>query len=140
MEKKKKKAAVSQGRPTNVKVLILKSFSSFIPRGKPRNLLRQEGREITLQFRRSMKHDEVKDTIIRGFPALQNMEGWSYLACDSDHRLSVSKNQKLDGNDVINRKGCLYISPTPKVNVYFFVYDSISAKINHVSVTIINSL
>ena len=116
-KKKKKKAVVSQGRPTNVKVLILKSFSSFIPWGKPMNLLRQEGREITLQFRRSMKHDEVTDTIIHGFPTLQNMEGWSYLACDSDHRLSMSRNQKLYGNDVINRKGCLYITPTPKVNV-----------------------
>ena len=58
---------------------------------------------------------------IPSFVAFPHSKTWKdgviYLACDSDHRLSVSKNQKLDGNDVINRKGCLYISPTPKVNV-----------------------
>ena len=118
VEKKKKKAAISSGRPTNIKVMILKKFSPFIPRGRPRNLLRQEGREVTLQFRRTMKPDEVQDVIIRGFPALHDLP-WSYLACDSDNRLSMSKNQQLDGNDIINRKGCLYICP--KVNITIVV-------------------
>ena len=117
VEKKKKKAAVSQGRPTNVKIMMLKSFSPFIPRGRPRALLKQEGREIMLQFRRSMSPQEVRNTIIRGFSKAHGLDNWTYLACDSDNHLFVSKNQELDGNDVINRKGCLYICP--KVMLYF---------------------
>ena len=105
---KKKKAAVSQGRPTNVKVMVLKSFTPFIPRGRPRNLLKQ-GREMQLQFRQSMCPHEVRNTVFRGFSHLETMEDWTYLSCESDNHLSVSKNQELDGNDVINRKGCLYL-------------------------------
>ena len=113
VEKKKKKAAVSQGRPTNVKIMMLKSF---FPRGRPRALLKQ-GREIMLQFRRSMSPQEVRNTIIHGFSKAHGLDNWTYLACDSDNHLFISKNQELNGHDVINRKGCLYICP--KVILYF---------------------
>ena len=99
--------------------MMLKSFSPFIPRGHPIGLLKQEGREIMLQFRPSMSPQEVRNTIIRGFSKAHGLDNWTYLACDSDNHLFISKNQQLDGNDVINRKGCLYICP--KVMLYFLI-------------------
>ena len=118
-EKRKKKAANSLGRPTNVKVMVLKSFSPYIPRGRPRNVLKQEGREKSLLFRRSMNAAEVRSTNVRGFSNITTLQEktWCYLHSDCDNHLTVHKNQALDGNDVINRKGSLYICPTPpKVN------------------------
>ena len=73
-----------------------------------------------LQFRRSMSPQEVRNTIIRGFSKAHGLDNWTYLACDSDNHLFISKNQELDGNDVINRKGCLYICP--KVMSYFLYW------------------
>ena len=116
-EKRKKKAVNSQGRPVNVKVMVLKSFSPYIPRGRPRNLLKKDGREKTLRFRRSMNSEEVRCTIARGFPHIECLKdkSWTYLQCDAENHLVVSKNQAFDGSEVISRKGSLYICPA-KVN------------------------
>ena len=126
-QKRKKKAANSQGRPVNVKVMVLKSFTPYIPRGRPRNILKKEGREKTLPFRRSMNADEVRCTIARGIPHISSLKekNWTYLQCDSDNHLEVSKNQVLNGSDVINRKGSLYICPAQVNNIIALVrlYD-----------------
>ena len=58
---KKKKAANSQGRVTNVPVMLLKMYVPNIPRGKFRNELKSQGRVQTLQFRRPMSPLEVKN-------------------------------------------------------------------------------
>ena len=120
-EKRKKKAANVQGRPTSVKVMVLKSFTPYIPRGKPRNDLKKNGRERSLLFRRSMTADDVRSTIARGFSDITVVKDktWTYLQCDSDNHLAISKKQALDGNEVINRKGSLYICPTPPIQVWF---------------------
>ncbi len=106
---KKKKAANTPGRATNVQVMLVKNFISNIPRGKYRNELKGEGRVQTIQFKRSMSTLEVKNQIVRAFRNIDNLQEWEYLQTDTNH-LHVAKNQEMDGNDVINRKGFLYLS------------------------------
>ena len=108
---KKKKAANAQGRVTNVQVMLLKDYIPNIPRGKFRNELKSQGRVQTLQFRRSMSPLEVKSQISRGFRQVDNLKSWTYLQTDSNH-LQVASNQQFSGEDVINRKGFLYLSQT----------------------------
>ena len=111
-EKRKKKAVNNaQGRPTSVKVMALKSFTKYIPRGKQRSTLKKADRERSLLFKRSMTSEEVRCTIAMGFSdiAAVREKNWTYLQCDCDNHLAISKNQALNGNDVINRKGSLYI-------------------------------
>lgn len=110
---KKKKAAISQGRPTNIQVVLLQRFTPNLPRGKHRSLLKNKGRILTLQFRRSMSVLDVKNTLRQSFSNIEDFDTWSVLEC-MDNNLSISKKQDLDGEDVINRKGALYLMQTQK--------------------------
>ena len=107
-EQKKKKAANSQGRVTNVQVVLLKSFIPSLPRGKRRTELKDSGLIQTVQFKRSMSPLEVKNQIIRAFQHTEDLQAWMYLD-NSDNHLLVSNKQELDGEDVIKRKGSLYL-------------------------------
>ena len=51
-------------------------------------------------------------------PAVRE-KNWTYLWCDCDNHLAISKNQALNGNDVINRKGSLYICQLLPTQVSF---------------------
>ena len=104
---RKKKAANSQGRVTNVPVMLLKKYVPNIPRGKFRNELKSQGRVQTIQFRRSMSSLEVKCQIKVGFRKV-GLKNWMYLQADSNH-LQVASNQDMTGEEVINRKGFLYL-------------------------------
>ena len=104
----KKKAANSQGRVTNVQAVLLKSFIPSLPRGKRRTELKDSGLIQTVQFKRSMTPLEVKNQIIRAFQHTEDLQAWMYLD-NSDNHLLVSKKQELDGEDVIKRKGSLYL-------------------------------
>lgn len=105
---KKKKAADVQGRPTNVQVVMLQTFVTNLPRGRYRNDLKKDGRVQTLQFRRSMTALQTRNQILQGFRELSCLESWTVLETRDNH-LIVAKNQLLDGDGVINRKGCLYL-------------------------------
>ena len=104
---KKKRAATSKGRSVNVSVCRLKHFSSFIPKGRVRNLLKQQGRIMTVQLTRLMSPSAVKTYISRAFRDIK--KEWQYLEAGQENRLSVISNQSLDGDQVCSRRGCLYI-------------------------------
>lgn len=111
---KKKKAANASGRPMNIQVVMLDGFTPNLPRGKSRTALK-EGRIETLCFRRSMTPLEVRNQVIQGFRQLADLESWTVLDCTDNH-LSVAKEQVLNGEDVVKRKGCLYLcQKQPKV-------------------------
>ncbi len=110
---KEKKAANAQGRVTNVQVVMLHSFTPNLPRGKCRADLKKDGGIQTLQFRRSMTPLQVQNQIIRGFQSIADLHAWTVLE-SSYNRLAAAKKQMIDGEDVINRKGCLYLCQKPK--------------------------
>ena len=104
--KKKRRASTSKGRSVNITVCRLKKFTSFIPKGRVRTLLKEEGRVVTVQLTRSMSPSTVKQCITRAF---RNLSGeWQYLETGQENRLQIVGTQ-LDGNAVCSRRGCLYI-------------------------------
>jgi hypothetical protein len=105
--KRKKKAFSASGRVTNVQVVILKKFTPNLPRGKIRSDLKKSGRILTVQFRRSMSELQAKNPIMQSFRTLQ-IESWTVMDTRDNH-LEAAENQSLDGEDIINRKGCLYL-------------------------------
>lgn len=105
---KKKKASGSLGRPTNVQVVILPKFMFNLPRGKHRTLLKKAGRILSLQFKRSMTSLETRNQILRGFKEIGDLDTWTVLET-ADNRLVIAKDQALDGEAVVNRKGSLYL-------------------------------
>ncbi len=55
-----------------------------------------------------MTADEVCSVIRRGFKDLQGFHDYKYLDIKKD-RLEMSTKKELDGNEVICRRGALYI-------------------------------
>ena len=106
-QKKKKKAAVTPGRPCKIEVVLLPKVFHVVPKRDPRKQLITEGRVKTLMFRRSMSAVEVRNVIIRGFVEFKLRE-WVYFKNSQNNRLTVSQDEFL-GKDVVDRKGSLYI-------------------------------
>ena len=73
-KQKKKKAATTEGRVTNVQVILLKCFTPSLPRGRRRTELKDSGRIKMLQFKRSMSPHEVLSQIVRGFHHIEGLE------------------------------------------------------------------
>ena len=115
-KQKKKKAATTKGRVTNVQVILLKCFTPSLPRGRRRTELKDSGRIKMLQFKRSMSPHKVRSQIVRGFHHIKGLETLTYL--DSrDNNLKISKKKDLGGEDVIKRKGSLYLYSSSKRDV-----------------------
>ena len=105
-KQKKKKAAISRPRATNITVIMMKEYSPSIPKGKRRQSLATSGRIQTLKFTRTMTQLEVKNQIIRTF----KVTTFIVLDCDSTgHTLVKASNQSIDGEGVVGRKGALYL-------------------------------
>ena len=103
---KKKKAATKKQRPSNITVVMMKEYSSTIPKGKRRERLTSKGRILSLRFSRSMSNLEVKNQIIRTFQVSE----FVVLECDSTgHNLIRAADQTIDGETVVDRKGALYL-------------------------------
>lgn len=98
-KKKKKRASTSQGRAVNVSVCRLRKFTSYIPKGHVRNLLRKDGRILNIQFTRSMTSTVVKECIDRAY----NQGPWIFLDTGQDNKLVEAENQSPDGNMVCSR-------------------------------------
>lgn len=105
-DKKKKRATTSVGRPLNVTVCRLPRFTPFIPKGKVRSRLKEQGRIQNVQLTRSMTPVSVREAITRTY---QGIHQWVYLETGQDNRLQEAKLQSLDGNTACSRRGCLYI-------------------------------
>ena len=108
IRQKKKKAAITEGRPTNVEVVVMPKLLPAIPKGVRRSQMCKGGRIKSLLFKRSMTCSEVQSVVRRGFSHL-GLEKWKYLESSRNNILSVSECQEIDGGVVVARKGCLYI-------------------------------
>ena len=95
-QQKRKKAATTGGRPTNVKVVVMPKFLPVIPRGARRTKLFSEGRVKSVQFKRSMDYTEVKSVVSRAFTNIP-LASWKYLECSRDNRVQFAASQQLNG-------------------------------------------
>ena len=103
---KKKKAAAKRDRASNVTVVMLKEYSSSIPKGKVRQNLAATGRILSVRFSRCMSGQEVTNQLIRTFKVAK----FVVLECDSSgHNLIRCADQLLDGEKAVDRKGTLYL-------------------------------
>ena len=87
-QKKKKKAAVTPGRPCKIEVVLLPKVFHVVPKRDPRKQLITEGRVKTLMFRRSMSAVEVRNVIIRGFVEFKLRE-WVYFNDKQSYNVSI---------------------------------------------------
>ena len=103
---KKKKAAITKQRPSQVTVVMMKEYCPTIPKGKFRQKLASKGKIQTLRFTRIMTHSEVRDKILDAF----DVRSFVVLDCDNTgHNLIKSSDQLVDGERAIVRKGALYL-------------------------------
>ncbi|MDD9818795.1 MAG: hypothetical protein OXU61_11790 [Gammaproteobacteria bacterium] len=108
----KKKSSNTRGKPRTIPVVLLKGKSRFVPRGYARSKLNKAGRIVKVDFRRNMNSLEVRDAIMRAFPAFENAEQAQFVRCGQDNRLWVCKEQDLDGDGVFEvcGQGSLYLT------------------------------
>ena len=96
---KKKKAAIKRQRPNNVTVVMMKEYSSTIPKGKVRQKLASN---LSLRFTCTMSSQEIRNKIIHAFKVAK----FVVLECDSTgHNLIKSADQSVDGEMVVAHKG-----------------------------------
>ena len=109
-QKKKKKAAIkSHKKPSTVTVVLLKEYSSIVPKGKRRQVLASRGRVKKVMLQRTMKPVEVKDAILQVFKA-HHISSFIVLdTVDSGHTLVRAEEQNIDGEYAVNRRGSLYL-------------------------------
>lgn len=100
-------------KPSNVQVLMLRDLNHGIPRGKYRKYLATDERIKKLEFTRSMSSSQVKTVISEGFKHLPGFSEFVLLEADSHGQLHMSKNQKPDGQYIIEsarrRSGAIYL-------------------------------
>ena len=106
-QQKKKKAAIRpKQRTISVSVVMMKKYSSTIPKGKERHSLASEGRILSMKVTRGMSAKEVKDKISKAF----EVSNYTVLECDGNgHSLIKCSDQDIDGDAVAQRRGCLYL-------------------------------
>ena len=118
-QQRKKKAAIPRykGRAKCLTTVVLKDLPSTIPKGGPRDKLKEAGRVKELCFRRILSEKEVNTLILEGFQGIKLSE-FEYLQC-KDGSLVVAEKQKLNGNEVIMLAGCgcLYLYELTTSNV-----------------------
>lgn len=110
---RKKKAAVKKAnvRPVSMNVVLMKHYSRSIPKGRARKKLIDKERIKTLKFTRDMSADGIKTKILSAF----KVNDYTVLACDTLSQSLVKGEQNVNGEDVIGRRGCLYLCEIYKV-------------------------
>lgn len=105
---RKKKAAIKRKheKSVTVTVIMMPRFVPGIPKGKVRKHLASKGRMLSLKITRNMSSQEMRDKVLRVF----NVSTYTVLSCDSTgHVLLKSCDQDIDGEGVLQRRGCLYL-------------------------------
>ena len=105
-----KKAAVpvKRGKPTNMKVFMLDKNQRKVPKGEDRKRLERRDQVQTVKIYRGMNSDELKEAILNTFKWLRS---YTILACQSGGTsLVVNDNQHLSGEEMVKRRGPLYLA------------------------------
>ena len=112
-QQKKKKAAIKpKQRVVNISVVMMKKYSSCVPKGKERQSLAANGRILNMKVTRGMSAREVKDKICAAF----DVTNFTALECDRNgHSLIKCCDQEINGEAVSQRRGSLYLCETFQV-------------------------
>ena len=109
-QKKKKKKAIpsKKSKPTNLKVFMLDKQQKKVPKGEARKRLEKKDRVQVIKIHREMDSDELKEAILNTFKWVHS---YSILTCESGgHSLVESDDQNPNGEDVVKRRGPLYLA------------------------------
>ena len=101
----KRRKSNARIRPTKVTVVLLEKYSASVPKGKIRQDLASRGRILSIRFHRGMSSQDVQEKIEEAFTS----PSFTFLECDSGHHLIKAAEQELNGEDVVTRKGSLYL-------------------------------
>ena len=104
--KGKGKAKKKRKRTVTVTALLLDRFQNDTPKGASRKILEQEGRFKRLYITKYDTYDEVHLRVCGAY----KITNYAFLECiKGGNKLAVSSNQKMNGQDLIVRRGCLYL-------------------------------
>ena len=109
-QKKKKKKAIppKKSKPTNLKVFMLHKQQRKVPKGEARKRLEKKDRVQVVKIYREMDFVELKEVILSTFKWVRS---YSILTCESGgHSLVESDDQNPNGEDVVRRRGPLYLA------------------------------
>ena len=109
-QKKKKKRAIpsKKSKPTNLKVFMLDKQQNKVPKGEVRKRLEKKDQVQIVAIYREMDSDGVKEAILNTFKWVHS---YSILSCESGgHSLIKSSDQSPSGEDIIKRRGPLYLA------------------------------
>ena len=116
---KKKKAAIRpKQRTASIPVVMMLKYSPVVPKGKERQKLASQGRILNLKVSRGMSSKEVKDKISGAF----QVSDYTILECAGNgHTLLKCCDQEIDGDTVVQRRGCLYLCETFQVSILHLI-------------------
>ena len=100
-------------KSVSVYTMMLDKFQNDVPKGAARQKLEQEGKTKRMFASRTSSPQQVNEKIGVAF----GTNDYTFLECiKGGNKLIISSNQAMDGRDVIERRGCLYLfRNTPKV-------------------------
>ena len=102
----RKKKKTPNSRPTSVPVVMMKRFSSAVPKGKFRQKLISSGQIQTMRVTKEMSSSEVRNKIQKAF----GVSDYTVLECGGNsHDLLKSSEQDVNGEYVAQRRGSLYL-------------------------------
>ena len=85
-------------------------------------MLASRGRVRPVKLQRKMKPAEVKDAILDVFKDLHLTSFIALETVDSGHILVRAKEQNIDGEIAISRRGCLYLCYKLEVRELYNIY------------------
>ena len=99
---------------------MMKEYSSKLPKGTPKEELLTQGRVQSIKVNRQMKPDEVKKLILKAF----GVTHYTVLHCDGISKYFMkSSEQNIDGNRMVDRRGCLYLCENMEVARYLIIHQ-----------------
>ena len=101
----KKKKGATKGKVATVRVVLLKSFSNVVPKGKSRQQLLRKGRIKPVKFQHQMAPLQVKNSLLQAF---QEFNLQSYVLLDTmecGHNLIKSEEKNINGEWAIKKGG-----------------------------------
>ena len=93
-------------KKVTVTVMLLERFQESVPKAAARRKLEEEKKVKKLFVSRTDSYEDLDKCICWVF----GIHDYTFLECiNNGHKLVVSSNQQMDGQDAIQRRGCLYI-------------------------------
>lgn len=122
-----KETSKRKGRKkVTVTVMLLERFQEDVPKGVTRRKLEEEKKQMKLFVSRSDSYEDLDKRICWVF----GIHDYTFLECvNNGNKLIVSSNQQMDGQDAIQRRGCLYICKSAAKAYIYIVYEIILCKL-----------